>query len=529
MKHIYLFLLIVILPLQAKTQHLEWSRLFDIHSRAAQSGISPASAVSSDGRITTTVVERDTLYLYRAEGDGTISTVVSTEEVCGHFTNLVHTADGGLAMAYHHLRGGTEKFFRLLQTDADLNIVRKVHLQLPEVVPFAQLLSLFELDNRLFVSFFGNRTHYLFSIDPDSDALTLVYSGPVPLAYGEDHRLLSENRLLFGFQYGYDSAQIIRCISPLTGQVAWERNIRTGHGIPLRYKITSDNSGHVYSASHERAWIDGRPRDILSLLRMDAATGAVLGRSVLDQPEECLGNLQDLVYNTEDDRLYLCHIQCSLERPVIVTALDTTFGILRSKEFALVHDPFNIGEEARLHTRPDGQVALLYKSYKDDAEKGNLYISPLDTVLNITGTLEIHFAERESSESVTDVLPYDNDRILVTGIIPHPDPFIFWEEVRYFTAMVNLAQVSSTDRATIPLQRPQLYPNPAAGQVTIDLPNQQIYKLTVFNLSGQVIGRFATSIQDQYILDTNDLLPGLYIIQLAGQEHIHTVRLSVQR
>ncbi len=529
MKHIYLLCLTALLTLQATAQRLEWSRLFDIHSRAAQSGIAPTSVAAPGGRITTTVVERDTLYLYQAEADGTISATLSTEEFCGDFTRLIRMENGGLAIVYHHLRGGTEKFFRLLLTDADLNIVRKVYLQFSEAVPFVQLLSLFELGNRLFVSFFGNREHYLFSIDPDSGVLSQVHRGSVPLAYGEDHQLLSENRIVFGFQYGYDSAQIIRCISPLTGTVAWERDIRTGHGIPLRYKIASDNNGHVYITAHERAWVDGKPRDILNMLRIDAATGGVLGQSVFELPEGCLYNLQDLVYNTANDRLYLCHGQCSPVHPVAVVMMDTAFGVLQRGEFALVHDQFNIGEEAKLHIRPDGQMVLLYSSYKDDTEKGNLYISLLDTALSITGTLDIHFAERQSSESFTDVLSYDDDRILVTGIVPHPDPFISGEEVRYFTAMVNLAQVSSAGRDTASLQRPQLYPNPAADQVTIGLPGHQDYELTVFDLSGQVVIRPGIPVRDRYTLDTNGLLTGLYIIHLAGPEGMHTVLLSVLR
>src|SRR5690606_5389126 len=116
--------------------------------------------------------------------------------------------------------------------------------------------------------------------------------------------------------------------------------------------------------------------------------------------------------------------------------------------------------------RPDGSLVMLYKSYKNELEQMNLYITPLNSQLESLGTFEFHIEELESIEHPSEVLNYDDSRILITGVVPNKNPSISLEKAEYFTAMIRLDGVVSLENPASDSEQVTLYPNPADDRVS---------------------------------------------------------------
>lgn len=512
--------------LQAQT--LEWTQLYEVHSEGFGADITPNSIKKNDGAIITVVVENEILKLYKTFENGTIADVLSSEVAFGEYTPLIEIGENEQAIVFK--LQGVSNTFKLLQTDSDLNVTRDFQLDFPIALAGKRILNLISHNGSLYLTLFagsGSSTHYLFRINPDN-TLTLVHSENVGIPYGEDIIVLDNNSVVFSFKQA--NQHIVRCVSLSNGTVLWERNAHQNYGIPLQYKVLKNNNT-LFTFALERLWVDGAAIDALALKHIDATSGTILYETsvVLPNTENCAITFYDFAYNPVNNHLYICYQSCFEELSFSVVELDIEAeNIIAQNYFPYSEDielPV-IGERADLHIMPNGRIVLIYKNYKNSVEKSNLYISPLDENLEKSGTVEIHFSSKNSSEFNTHILSYDNDRILVAGIVPDPNPFIFWEQVSYFTAMIYLDAPLSVENPAWESSQIMLYPNPAENTVNITVP-EDISELIIFDVTGKIMNKYNVN-QQVSELDISKYSAGIYFINFSGKKNNHTKKLVVK-
>lgn len=505
MRKCLLFSFLVIILSDLKAQALEWSKLFDKHSIHAFAPIEPTSILTSDGSMVTGVVERDTLQLYKTAPDGTISAYYSSHKNCKEFTPLLRTETGQMIVFQEQT---LENNFWLLHTDNNLNVIREALLDFTDLSSIPDINHLIEYDDRLFLSLFGGSQHYLFRINED-DSLTMIYSGEVPIAFGEDIHVLENGNFIFSFIQA--NHHQVRCVSPENGEVIWEYNSELPDWQLMDYRTAVKNN-EIYTIAIERTWVDGERDDKIRLTKLAAANGEVMSQTVMSPPGNCTVKINDFQYDETNNFLYFSYSHCFPEYGVTLYAINPqTLETEKQNTFEIQHDQLSIGEDAYVHVN-SGRVTLIYKSFKNELENGNLYIVTLDEDLNSTGNLEINFDEINSSETVTHVLGHGENGLFLTGIIPSPEPFIFWEEVNYYTLMVDLDSVMATQNT---YNNPfMVYPNPAKESVNISLPDDEIYSLKIFDLLGQMVYN-KTPIQGKFELDVSTYEQGVYFVSMS--------------
>jgi hypothetical protein len=134
----------------------------------------------------------------------------------------------------------------------------------------------------------------------------------------------------------------------------------------------------------------------------------------------------------------------------------------------------------------------------------------LSAGLEALGTLEITFPSRNSSETDTHLVAYDDTRLVITGFIPDPDPSIFWEQGNFFTAMVNLITLSVVPIGT-PVEGVVVYPNPAADRVWVRVP-AGVAQLEVYAVTGKLLKQYEVAAGD-FDLDLKGYSSGVYMIR----------------
>ncbi len=64
--------------------------------------------------------------------------------------------------------------------------------------------------------------------------------------------------------------------------------------------------------------------------------------------------------------------------------------------------------------------------------------------------------------------------------------------------------------------RIHIYPNPAEDQITVTLPDDAPYLVTLLNVNGKALHRQTSSRTARATLDVKELPPGIYLVQVAG-------------
>jgi len=71
-----------------------------------------------------------------------------------------------------------------------------------------------------------------------------------------------------------------------------------------------------------------------------------------------------------------------------------------------------------------------------------------------------------------------------------------------------------------------IYPNPTAGQVTVDLPERRYNTMILLNMDGKVIRRWYIAPADRKVVkDLRFLQSGMYLIRLEGNGGTKTLKL----
>lgn len=525
MKKLYIYLIVLVVSIQyLHAQTLEWSHIFDTHSIGT--GITPNSLIDDSGKITTIVVENDILKLYQTLEDGTITNLFNSNKVVnGEYTPLIRVVQNEQAFVFK--AGSHPGAFWLLQTDADLNMTRESQLVLPAGIVFPSIYNLIEYNEELYITMTTSGNHYLLKIN-DDDTLSVVYNGSISVAYGEEYVLLDNGDIIFS--YKNSNGHMVRCVSIEKEKLVWERTIDRNHGILLEYRMVK-NGNILYTAGLERAWVDGIADDELGISHIDIATGNILFQASMELPycSGCFLGFENFVYNIVNNHMYITYVSGFPEAAVSIVEINNlSANIIKQTYFPFEYDPIlsSIGDRSFIHIQPDGKVILLYKSYKNATEKSNLYVTVLDADLKSTGTLEINFPVLESVEHPTDILTFDDDRILITGIVPDSNPFIFWEQVEYFTVMINIAGALSLENLTLDSKQITLYPNPAVNRVNF-IVTDDVHELTIFDVSGKVVHKEKIA-QQIFDLDLSTYQTGVYFVNLSGHQKKHIKKLIVK-
>lgn len=519
-RNIYIFLMVaVFFAAKTNAQSLEWTNVFNTHSAGLGAGLTPNSLVDTTGKITSVIVESDTLMLYQTAGNGNIVNVYnSNKNIRGDYTPLIKTGQNGQALVFK--TGPYPGTFRLLQTDANLNVVRDAPLIFPNGITSPSIYNLIAYGGELYLTITTNGNHYLLKINNDN-TLSVVYNSSISVAFGEDYVLLDNGNIIFS--YKQDNGHIIRCVSIVSETLVWEESIDTGYGILLDYRIVK-NGNIVYTLGIERKWIDGSAVDKVTISQIDVLSGAVLFQQPLNLSPIC-GTcpiaLDDFLYNVVNNRLYIS-FQGEFPQPaVLLLEVDSqSAGITASAYFPFQYEinSFPLAKRSLTHIKPDGSLVFVYKSYKNATEQMNLYITPLNAQLGSIGTFEFHIAGLESIEHPTEILSYDNSRILITGIVPNKDPIISLEQSKYFMAMINTDNIFSVNKTADQDIAIKIFPNPASETVNISVP-ENVNAFNVYDISGKIIHK-QTINQSAFTLNIASYSKGVYFLAFSGNQSI---------
>jgi len=503
--------------IKAHSQQIEWQNVFNTHSDGAGAGISPNSLIDNTGRIRTVVVESDTLKLYQTIVNGNITNVISSDKrISDNYTPLIKIGENQQAIVFK--AGPFPGQFWLLQIDQNSTIVRYVPLDLPQGIVFPKIHNLIYHNQELFLTITTNGNHYLMRIN-DDDSLTTVYNSNISIAYGEDYYRY-QNGLIFSYINGNN--HIIRNINTSLGILNWEQSISTNFGDLLSYKMVS-NGNLLYSLGLERIWVDGLPVDQVNLSQLDVTSGEVQLQHVLNLPINCNNcsiAVNDFIYNATNNRLYLSYESGFPQLAILLLEIHPeTFEITNQRFFNFTDNIefFQLTKNSLTHIGPDGNLIFIYKSYENPTEQMNLHIVALDAALEILGSYEYFVDELDSIEHLTDVLNYDESRILITGIVPHQDPSISLEQCHYFQAMLNLEEMLSVE-----VKNPEitidLYPNPAQNLVYINLAEAG-GNILIYDLTGKLILKQFIHNKEQ-IIDVSSFESGLYFVRFSQYKDV---------
>jgi len=85
-----------------------------------------------------------------------------------------------------------------------------------------------------------------------------------------------------------------------------------------------------------------------------------------------------------------------------------------------------------------------------------------------------------------------------------------------------------TNVEEVPMPEVRVFPNPSADAFTIDFPNQQMERLSVFDATGRMVRRVEGPHYDQYTLQRGHLAAGLYILRLERAGKMITKKLLLR-
>jgi hypothetical protein len=130
-------------------------------------------------------------------------------------------------------------------------------------------------------------------------------------------------------------------------------------------------------------------------------------------------------------------------------------------------------------------------------------------------------------EDVHDSSPYIHSRNDVLGLSVNN-----LEQCKRFTelnlgAVATLAGINGTAVVENELPQVTLYPNPAKESVNI-LAEDGLRLIAVYNVLGQQTTKVDLNGEHKFLLNTNNYIPGVYIVNIMTEKGVTTQRLIVQ-
>lgn len=518
-KSILIILFSLLIYLSGFSQTLLWSKLSDIHSVTSLAGIRPNSLLDEDGNIIYVSVERDILHFYKFDANGNELAHLNTAQTTGAFSKLIKLASGDFAIAYDLTPLEVDRTIMLLSFNSDMELIHNQEINLPFTSEACILYSIFEQDNEIFLSIFNWEEHFIFKILENGNT-ELIFKGAATFASEEKITFLSDQSLLIEYQYGTE--HMIRRVSLQDKQLIWEQKYLNEGRIEMQYKTVKINEQQIVLASAERDWADSEARDTIRIKKINLSDGTIISETFLIPGNHCITHLSDFKFNAITNRLYFSLAGCFPNYNLSLIEMDIDFNVLQTKGYNVDSDELFMHDPAYLHVLPNGEMVFVYKSRKDSIEYGNLYFTTLGADLSFGNVLEVNITPKNSSESVSDILTFDDHKILFTGSIPSSEFNIFWEEVQFFTMLVDFEKTTSTTTTKPKQVITEVFPNPARDILFLK-NSEQLNEILIYHISGQLVYR--TQNPALHSIDISSFPDGMYIVTLTSRtNHNSSVR-----
>lgn len=507
--------LLIILFCWQSTLHAQsvlWSKVFDIHSINSLGGLSQNTIRDIDNNLIVAVVESDILKLYKLDNQGNILASLNTNMECGYFTQIVKANSNDFVVVYDNSPDEINSTLKLIHFNNSLEITQEIAINFPVSTLFS-FSSFFVRNNVFYFTGFTNSSYSIYYLDANND-LILIHISSIANANNEKISFLQNSNFLLDFRSGHNHQ--LRCISPITGQLVWDKYFLNEdmNTIQLEYKTIVDGNDNIYFAGLERTWISGQQNDVIKLRKLDKNFGDVILNNTLIPLNGCLQNIDDFKFNPINGHFYISYRSCFPNPTVTLVELDNNFNSVNQVSFPYVDDSLEAGAGSSILVRNNGNLLFLYTKYKSIVENGNLFIVNLNANLaNSGGTVELNIAPKNSSEVYSNLLFYDNSKIIITGLLPNTDQAVWLEEVQHYVAMVDVDS-SLSIRNDSEIQIISILPNPVQNTLVINT-HKEMKNIIIIDVLGKKVVPKSISFKT---IDVSNLVKGIYIIKIITED-----------
>lgn len=505
MKKLLSFFLLISGLQSPQAQTIEWFKLYGIHSQNALAGLSKNTIKDSNDNLITAVVETDILKLYQTDAQGNSIASLNTNRECGHFTPIVKTDLENYALVFDNTPDEINATFKLLSFNTNLGITQEIALNFPDL-DFFTFGSFFSKDSILYFSGFTSNAHLIYYLNEDNE-LTLIHNSAINNAHKDKVQLLQNSEILFEYDEGQNHQ--LRCISTETGQLIWEKYFVNNHfnTFQLNYKTIIGENQIIYFAGLERTWFSGQAVDVFKLKSIDSTNGETMQESTYMLSDNGTSSIDDIKFNPVNSHLYISYLSSYPDQNEVVLEFDANFNLVNQARLAYTYDNLSAWVKSEIVVRDNGDLIFIYTNYKNESENGNLYVVNFTSNLAINGTLELNIEPKNSSESFSHFLMYDDTQLLITGCIPNPNPSIAFEEVQYYQAMIDVDRLLDIDNPPLN-QKPLLISNLITNTLYVNT-NIEIQSLAFFDVLGK---KLVVKPISNNAFDVSSLRNGMYFI-----------------
>jgi hypothetical protein len=509
MKKLLWFFFLIFGIQSSKAQTLEWFKLFNIHSQNALGGLSRNTIKDSNNNLITAVVESDILKLYQLDSQGNSISTLNTNRECGNFTSIVKNSVNSYALVFDNTPDEINATFKLLFFNTNLEITQEIELNFPDH-DFFTFGSFFSKDGILYFTGFTSDSHLIYYLN-EANALTLKHISPINNAHRDKVHLLQNNAVMFEYDEGQNHQ--LRCISTETGQLIWDKYFVNTHfnTFQLNYKTAIGNNQTIYFAGLERTWVSGQAVDVFKLRSINSTNGTTMQESTYTLADTGTPSIDDIKFNPTNNHLYISYLSSYPDQNEVVLEFDANFNLVNQARLAYAYDNLSAWVKSEIVVRDSGNLIFIYTNYKNESENGNLYVVNFTSDLTINGTLELNVEPKNSSESFSNFLMYDNAKLLITGCIPNPNPAIAFEEVQYYLALIDVDRLLNVDNPIVN-SSPLITSNPITNTLYINT-EIEIRNIIFFDVLGKELSVKPTS-ENSY--DVSHLDHGIYFIKITN-------------
>lgn len=509
MKKLICFFLLIFGIQSSEAQTIEWSKLFDIHSQNALGGLSKNTIKDSNDNLITAVVESNILKLYQLDSQGNSIATLNTNRECGNFTAIVKTNVDNYALVFDNTPDEINATFKLLFFNTNLEIIQEIELNFPDL-DFFTFGSFFSKDGILYFSGFTSNSHLIYYLN-EANELTLKHISTINNVHKDKVQLLQNNTMLFEYDEGQNHQ--LRCISIETGQLIWNQNFSNSHFnmFQLNYKTTIGNNQVIYFVGLERTWVSGQAVDVFKLKAIDSRNGNIIHENTYPLADTGTPSIDDIKFNPVNNHIYISYLSSYPDEKEVVLEFNANFNLMNQVRLAYAYDNLSAWVQSKIVIRNSGDLIFIYTNYKNESENGNLYVVNLASNLTINGALELNIEPKNSSESFSHFLMYDDAQLLITGCIPNPNQSIGFEEVQYYLAMIDVDGLLNTPNPSLN-QKPLITSNPIQNTLNINT-DIVIANIVFFDVLGE---KLEISPLSNNAFDVSHICSGMYFVNVIG-------------